>query len=251
MNINKSNILFFCILIFMISCKKEDTTLPDFTANINLDPPLPTEASGLLVAAKTRSTTIQLGIPITVIIGKAIASFFSTPGDNSALEKAGVVKCENTNLLINSKNIYNNEIGLTNPTGISFGANVSWDVSGDSTNNIIAFHQTNYASFPTDFDIASPDVVNKTSDYIINTSVPITNSDGVVFIIASQNGETVTKYLAPNTSIYTFTSADMTKLGTGKGVVNISAWKGNIEDKSGKKYFFVQELVASKEIEIK
>ncbi|HMG14765.1 MAG TPA: hypothetical protein VK590_04935, partial [Saprospiraceae bacterium] len=111
--------------------------------------------------------------------------------------------------------------------------------------------QTNYNAFPVDFDLSCPDVVNKANNYTVTTTTPISNSDGVIFIIASQNGEVVTKYVAPNTSSYTFTSTDLSKLGTGKGIVNVSAWKGNIEDKSGKKYFFVQEIIASKEIEIK
>ena len=242
-------ILLLSFIIF--SCKKDNTIIPDFTANLNVNPPIPAVADGILIAAKTRTTSMQIGIPVTVLIGKSIASFFSTPGDNSILVNAGEVKCENKSLTIRDKNVYNNDIGLTNPTGINFGSNLSWDIGGNTLNNINSFNQTYFNAFPIDFDISSNDILNKSSDYTINTSTTIGNSDGMIFIIASQKGEVVTKYLAPNTSSNIFTSAELSKLGTGKGVVNVSAWKGNIEDKAGKKYFFVREVVASKEIDIK
>lgn len=236
--------------LFIITCKKDNAIIPDYAKNINLDPPIPAAADGILIAAKTRTTTIQLGIPVTVLIGKSIASFFSTPGDKSNLVNAGEVKCDNKSLTLSDKNVYNNDIGITNPTGINFGTNLSWDIGGNSLNNISSFNQSYFDAFPIDFDISSNDILNKSSDYTISTTTTMSNSDGMIFIIASQNGEVITKYLAPNTSSNNFTSAELSKLGTGKAIVNLTAWKGNIEDKAGKKYFFVREVVASKEIEI-
>lgn len=225
--------------LLAISCSKDE--VPNEPSN-NADSSSFQFGDGTLVAV--RSETLQ-STPIgdmTINIGTAVAAF-SAGSNYSILAEAGTVKVNGEALQKSDNNAYVFTPGLTLPTGIEYGNSVEWSVAGNSSNGIPSFNHTFSGGFPTVGSISSGANVSKSGFTLAIESV--TNADSVYFMVNE-----VYKSLPGNTTSYTFTSAELSSLTTGQGIVSVAAWRYGTSQYGGKSYYFINETVKQKTVTI-
>lgn len=196
---------------------------------------------GTLVAV--RSETVQ-STPIgdmTINVGTAVAAF--NGGNNyGSLVDAGTVTVDGESLQKYDNNSYVFTPGLTNPTGIEFGNDVQWSVSGNGS--VPSFEHTMTGGFPNVGNITSGDEVSKSAGYTL-TIASVSNADSIYFMVNE-----VYKSLPGNAKTYTFSADELSSLGTGQAIVSIAAWRFSTAAYSGKNFYFVNETVKQKTVNI-
>lgn len=207
----------------------ENTSTEEVTGN-----PSFTDANGVLYAINT--STYQMGVEAK--IGSGLAVF---PDGSGANLDAGTVSLNSNSLTKQTGNSY-----TWNSLSGSLTA-ASWSVGGGS--GIPAFTEdAGTVGFPTISEITSGGTVTKSSGYTLSMST-VADADSVLFMIAGASGGKVVTKVGTTTS-YTFTSAELTNVGTGSGTAQITAYKVYSADKSGKKIYFVNESVITKTVTI-
>lgn len=223
-------------LMMAASCAKEEN--PDNKNNETSSSPK--LGDGTLVAV--RSETLQ-STPIgdmTVTVGTAVAVF--NGGNNySSFAEAGNVKVNNENLQKFANNSYVFTPSVTNPTGIEFGNSVQWSVTGSG--GVPAFEHTMTGGFPSVGNITSSADVSK-AGYTL-TIASASNADSIYFMVND-----VVKRLPGSARTATFTQADLSSQKTGTGIVSVAAWRFSTAAYGGKTFYFVNETVKQKTVNI-
>ena len=231
-------ILLISTSIFFVSCEKDETETPENTQNSST----PNLGDGTLVAVNTEATqTTPIGeIPIN--LGTAVAAFAGS-SNYGTLVDGGTVSVDGNALTKYDNNSYVFTPGLTSPTGIEFGSNVKWTISGNSGSGVPAFEHTYNRGFPNIGSITSGTEVSK-AGYTLTFS-SISNADSVYLLIND-----VVKSLPGNARSYTFTSGELSGLSTGQGNVTVAGWNYGTASYGGKNFYFVNETVKIKSVNI-
>lgn len=208
------------------------------------DPPTPTIADGYGTLAAVKSVTFQ-DVPVVglveVDLGLAVGVFFNGVNYDTYLN-AGSVTCEGDNLEEQDNGSYVYLPSQTNATGIDFSGNPDWNVTGSA--DIPAFSHTTSIGFPTVGEITSSSTVSNGSDYTL-TVASVTGADSVIFMMGG-----VVHTEAGNATSSTFTSAEISGMGTGANFAQAAAYKIEEATYSAKNYWFVNEKVVTESITI-
>lgn len=195
-----------------------------------------------LVGIKSLSTTSTPIGPIDTEIGTAVAVFSEDGGAN--FMTAGTVSVDGNNLSAQTNNSYVYTLGQSNPTGISFGSTQSWMGSGA---NWPAFSASTNVGFPSVSTISSSDVT-ASSGYTLSCSSSI-SADSIYFSVYGPNGSAM-KVVAGGTSSYTFSSAELSGVGSGSGFVQVVGINYDPQTVGGRAYYLLNETARTKSVTI-
>jgi len=214
------------------------------TTSTQPDPPTPTIADGYGTLSAVKSVTFQ-DVPVVglveVDLGLAVGVFFNGVDYNTFLN-AGSVTCEGETLEEQDNGSYVYLPSQTNATGIDFSGNPDWNVTGSA--DVPAFSHTTNIGFPTVGEITSSSTVSNGSDYTL-TVASVTGADSVIFMMGG-----VVHTEAGNATSSTFTSAEISGMGTGANFAQAAAYKIEEATYSAKNYWFVNEKVVTESITI-
>lgn len=209
------------------------------------NPPTPSfgEGYGTLSAVETVTTFDPgFGVPVQEIdMGIAAAAFFDGTSYDSFVN-AGTVTAEGEELTQYENNSYAFTPTQTEPTGLDFGSNATWTVSG--AGDIPSFTHTTSIGFPVLGTITSSDEIPASGDYTLTVS-NVSNSDSVYFMLGG-----VVHVEGPNAASSTFTEAEIDGMGTGANFAQVAPYKIESAMKSGKQFFFVMEKVKTQSVTI-
>ncbi len=204
--------------------------------------PTPDDAFGVLAAIKTYTTVEAGGFTTDVEFGTAVAVFI----DGSNFLPAGNVSCKSEALTQNSNNSYVYMPDLSNPspsaaTGISLGNEATWSVSGQGTVPAIS---TSYSGFPTKPTITSGTTITVNDGYTMTWN-SISGADSLIVSVYGNNSN-ATKTVAGNATSATFSSSDLSNVGTTDfGIIQVAAYKQKKEVIGGKNIYLTNESVGS------
>ena len=232
------------------SCKKDEESSPaptptNTTPTVNTTPNI-TGAEGVLVGVQTKMIQTVAGISIPYYTGSGVASFWTSAG--SYLD-AGAITLNTNSLTKNSSNAYYFTPGASSPTGIDFSSNsynCDWVVAGNSGNGIPAINRTITMGFPDLDSIQSSSTISLGSSFTLQCP-SVSNADSVMFFVAGQNA-TLMYIGAPGTNSHTFSSSEMSTLGTGTGILEIVPYRYEMHVESGKNIFYVNETAVVKTV---
>jgi hypothetical protein len=209
---------------------------PSFTLN---------NASGVLVALKTVTQQTVAGITIPVEMNSPTAVFPSSPGSGNFVD-AGTVTFNTKSLskLSNNSYIYNDAL---NPVDFT---HTTWVVSGSTS--VPAFNYTEDKQIPVFTDFSTlPASVPKTVGLTLNLSGKFTNADSVyVVLISTSNSKMVLKRMAGTGVSCSFSSNDLSVLGSGSGYLEVCPWNYKTEDFNSKIFYFIMESAYVKSVSI-
>jgi len=135
------------------------------------------------------------------------------------------------------------------PADFSASGGVTWSIKGGNSHSPINGLSNQY-SFPSTKKIVEPSsTVDGSSSYTLAHDGTINNADSTYFSIYGAIGS-VMKSVGGFTTSVTFTAAEMSTLGAGTAILQIASF--NIIDQTlgGKKYYMVNESVASKIVSV-
>jgi len=219
-------IIFGMVALFLAitGCKKDEGSDDDSGSASTAEPsnpsPTPSDADGVLIAIETVTYQSQPFVgTIEIPIGLSVAVF---PSLTNAFNDAGTVTCESTVLTKQNNNSYTSTPSQADPTGISFGSTIDWDVAGSTT--VPAFNKGVSGAFPENLEltVANNDNVSTSMAFTLDTKNAITNADSVIFGVYGPDGALV---VTATGSSHTFSAADMGTVGTGTGFVQVAAYR--------------------------
>ena len=242
--------LFSALALMVSSCKKDDDTTPSSTSTATAGSTVPklSDADGVFAAIITNNwVSVPFIGAINTPYGTAVGVISDATGSSTYID-AGTVKCDDTLLVRNSSNNYLFQASGYSATGLSFNTgNAKWEIGGNSA--VAAFNYTTTIGFPELDSISSASTINVGASYTLATSSAVTNSDSVIFMIAGPNGN-VMKTKGPGTTSTTFTSAELTSLGSGTGIAEIVPYSIESKVLNGKKYYFINENAVTKSVKL-
>jgi hypothetical protein len=236
--------------VLLTSCNKDEDE--NNQTPVNNQTPLPsiTGVDGVMAAI---NTSVVQNVPFlgetTTFLGLAAAAFYDGSGN---LANAGTVSVNGVDLS-STQNSYVLTPGIANPTGITFGPSVSWEVTGGS--GIPAFTHTYNAKVPKIGNITGVGSEITQSDLTVgidlqNVGTDLGTLDSIIYMIAGPSGDKlITK--RGNQFTHTFSAAEVTAVGKGQGMVQVVGYNLKIENKGGKNIAFVNEGVFNKQVTIK
>ena len=208
------------------------------------NPPTPTfaDGDGTLSAVKSMSFIDVPGIgQQSIEIGLGVAVFFDN-GNTSSFVEAGAVSLEGEGLDLQDNNSYVSIPSQTNPTGIDFSGNPSWSVGG--AGNVGGFTHETSIGFPSVGSITSSATVTNGNDYTL-TVANVSGADSVIFMLGG-----VVHTEAGNATSSTFTSAEISGMGTGASFAQAAPYKIEEATVGGGDYWFVNERVVTQSVTI-
>lgn len=197
---------------------------------------------GTLVAIKSISSTSTPIGEVETSVGTAVAVFSEDSG--STFMKAGTVKVNSQSLSLQNNNSYVYMIGATNPTGISYSNLVEWDATGSDWP---AFSTSTNQGFSTIGSISSGNA-SSSSNYTL-TATQVVDADSVLFAVYGQGGS-VLKILPAGTTSHTFSSSEISSVGSGSGMAQVVGLKYDVKSINGKTYYLINETVRTKSINV-
>lgn len=203
------------------------------------------DAHAVLIATKTKTTAAG-----TILnFGTATAVFFAQPGDADFVEAGTVtVEGEELDLIENKSYAYTYFTKSSLPfEGIEFINPIQWSVSGNPP--VTSFAHGLTGNFPITDTIKSPTTLTKSAGYTLKVA-SVSNADSVLFNIIGDEGVRISKTLPGNAKTCTFTAAELASLPQGVGVVQVAPYRVTSATYSGRKNYFVREMVAFQNVEI-
>lgn len=244
--LNKGRFFFLAgaVSLAVSSCNLGDDE-PETPTDPASNPPTPTftEGFGTLAAVKTVTTFDPgFGVPVQeIVLGLGSAGFFDGTNYDQLLN-AGTVTLEGEQLTQYENGAYLSQIEQTNPTGIDFNGNPTWEVSGSG--DIPAISHTTNIGFPTLGSITSSTTIPGTGSYTLTVS-NVSGADSVYFMLGG-----VVHIEGPNTTSSTFTEAEIDGMGTGSNFAQVAPYRFEPQTFSGKQFFFVTETVKTQSVTI-
>lgn len=208
--------------------------------------PIPSDASGVMVAVQTVTTiSTPLG-PQTVNFGTAIAVFFS--GNNTTqFVDAGIVKAEDKNLAQQSDKSYVYTPSQTDVSGLTFGNAADWSVSGAGIIPQITYSFNGFPNTP-QFSVGS--TLTKGQSYTVSLN-NVTGADSVVVSLFSGSNSILKTVAESNTPVsVTFSSSETGSLGSGAGYVQVAPYRITSTTINSKNFYFVNETVKTESVTI-
>ena len=231
------------ITLSITSCNTDDE--PETPTDPASNPPTPTftEGFGTLAAVKTVTTFDPgFGVPVQeIILGLGSAGFFDGTNYDQLLN-AGTVTLEGEPLSQYENGAYLSQFDQTNPTGIDFSGNPTWEVSG--AGDIPAISHTTNIGFPTLGSITSSTTIPGTGSYTLTVS-NVSGADSVYFMLGG-----VVHIEGPNSTSSTFTEAEIDGMGTGANFAQVAPYRFEPQTFSGKQFYFVTETVKTQSVTI-
>lgn len=208
------------------------------------------DADGAFYAINAVSVSNVGGFPVEVIVGSAVAWFVNGGTDFVDVGEVSFSQGSKTGTLDqNPNNAYTwVETDFTS-SGFNKDGGVEWNIEGGNGHSSLN-GLSNGWPFPSTSEISeSSDNISGSGDYTLTHNGSISDADSNIFMIAGPDA-TVMKTVDGATTSVTFTAAEMGTLGSGAGIMQIASY--NIFDQSlgGKKYYLVNESVASKNVTI-
>lgn len=205
------------------------------------------DADGAFYAINTVSVTEAGGFETTLRTGAVVAWFvnggtdFVSVGDVSFTQSSGL----NGSLGMNANNSYTYiEQGIP-PVGYAASGGVTWSIAGGNGHSPINGLSNQYP-FPTTDKVLEPSsTVDGSSIYTLAHDGAINNADSNYFSIYGANANLVKVGSGFTTSV-TFPAAEMSTLGTGTAILQVASFNITNQTLGGKKYYMVNESVASK-----
>lgn len=244
---------FWIILIALsfgfASCNSDDNE-PEQQTQTNPTPDVPGDANGVLAAIKV-ITNLPAGTPTVpgisdITLDVASGSFFEG-AQGSSLVNVGVVSLNGNQLQNIGSNAY-----INNPTqlnaGIISGQTNSWEVGG--ANGFAAFTHTTAKRMPSQVKFAANvgDTFSKSGAVTLTIQAIPSNIDNILWVISDGN-KVLTKE-ARSTSV-TFDASEMSTLSASStSLVQVAAYNTEGQTFGGKKIYFINETVDSKNVEI-
>lgn len=229
------------VSLTIASCNTDEDEVP---ADPSSNPVTPTfsEGDGALIAVK--SVTFQ-DVPVIgqveVDLGLGVAVFFNN-GNTESFVEAGSVTLEGESLTLQDNNSYVYLPSQTNPTGIDFSGNPSWEVGG--AGSVTGFTRETNIGFPNVGSITSSGTVSSGSDYTVTVS-NVSGADSVIFTCGG-----LVRTVAGNATSYTFTAAETSSMGTGPSYVQVAPYRIEEATVGGGAYWFVNERVVTQSVTI-
>jgi len=234
------SLLALLISATLFSCEKDDDNndqdqdTVDSTTAVQTYP-TPADADAVLVAVRANTTTDTPIGPIDIQIGTAVAIRSDDGFITGTFVPMGQVLCNTQALTQNPNNSYVfSDISPTSPMGISFSSEVDWSVSGGNGFDAIDYDAFVFG-FPTTQAITSEAIVNRSLGYTLSCS-GVSGADSVLFNIGN-----VMKTLSGSSTSYTFTADELSALGAGSGVAQISAYTTDAVDFADQKVYFINQ----------
>lgn len=225
------------------SCNTDDT--PDTPTDPASNPPTPTFGVGYGTLAAVKAITTfdpGFGVPVQEIVLGLGSAGFTNAMDYSNLIDAGTLTLEGTTLTKADNNAYYNSPTQTNPTGIDFSGNPSWEVSGSA--GVPAFSHTTNIGFPTLGSITSATTIPATGDYVLTVS-NVSGADSVYYMMGG-----VVHIEAGTATSSTFNEAEIDGMGSGTNFMQVAPYRWEMATYSGKDFYFVTESVKTQSITI-
>ena len=205
------------------------------------------DADGAFYAINTVSVTETMGFETTIRTGAAVAWFvdggtdFVSVGDVSFDQSGGL----SGSLDVNPNNSYT-YIEQTFPTtGYATSGSVTCSIAGGNGHSPIN-GLSNQFPFPNTKKVLEPSsTVDGSSSYTLAHDGSINNADSNYFSIYGANANLV-KVVSGFTTSVTFTAAEMSTLGSGSAILQVASFNITNQTLGGKKYYMVNESVASK-----
>lgn len=240
-------VLMLALVVFSTSCGKDDDDDDTQTPNqptATTIPPID-DADGIMVALKTIAFINQLGFETEVPTNTAVAAFGNMQtGD---FVDVGAVDVDGNVLTKYENDSYVFTPSVTNPNGIEFGTNFTWNVAGG--NGFAAFDHTVNMPFPSVGKITSATgTISSASPYTLSVQ-NVAGSDSVIFQIAGANGTNVLVTKVGNPSSHTFTAAEVASVGKGTAIIQVAAYRMDNATKGGKNIYFINETVVTEFVE--
>jgi hypothetical protein len=227
------------------SCKKDDPDPIQLPSPALPGNPIPAvdSASGVLVAIQTAN---YINIPLIGEVNQAIGIGLAFFGDipNAVLTDAGTVQVNETALTRQSAGTYVFTPAVTSPNGIDFNDSVIWDVSGDSVMQVPALNYNVARPMPSGAKYSGSATIPLNASFTLSSSKTITDADSVIYQIIG-NAATLRKIVAGSVPSVSFTAAEMTSLSAGGGYIQIVPFNISSTFIAGKKFYFVNESVAT------
>ncbi|MBP9151551.1 MAG: hypothetical protein KBF73_04640 [Flavobacteriales bacterium] len=224
------------------SCNTDEPETPVDPAS---NPPTPTFGVGYGVLAAVQTvTTIDpgYGLPIQEIVLGLGSGGFTDATDFSNLIDGGTVTLEGEELTRTDENSYYSPISQTNPTGIEFNGNPTWEVSGSGS--VPAFTHTTSIDFPTLGDITSSTTIPGTGAYLLRVA-NVSGADSVYYMLGG------VVHIEPGTATFSvFLESEIDGMGTGATYAQVAPYRFEVANKSGKDFYFVTETVKTQSVTI-
>lgn len=225
--------------ISLSACKKDD----DDVNGGNNSGSTPTLGAGTLVAVKSQTVQSTPIGDMTIDIGTAVAVFGADAGWSSFVD-GGTVKVNDNALSKMPNSSYVFTPGVASPTGIDFGSSITWSVAGNSSTGVPAFDHTVTGGFPSVGSVNVDDNVSKAAGLTVPIS-GVSNADSLYI-----NVNEVVKVLPASATSANFSSADLSSLSNGQGIVSIAAVKYTNQAYGGKTFYFLNQAVKQKSVTI-
>lgn len=237
--ISTAMIMLFLSFAIFYSCEKDETEPSSTTASTT---PTFKGTAGVLWSVRTISkvnTGVNIGGvgSVTLDVGTAVGIFMD--GDKTV--DVGTVTLNGLALEKVSNN-YISTVSATQPTGIDFTKGIKWAITGGS--GFAAFNHTVTNSFPSVGTFTAPETLTKANGYTMGFS-SVSGADSILFMVND-----VYKAVAGNVKSYTFTAAQLNKLGKGPASAQAVPYNYRIVTYGGKNIVFGNQVVHTQSITI-
>lgn len=214
---------FLAVLILscgiMSSCDEVNPPIPLFDLPETKDLPTLKDAHGYVAAVREVSLVQQSGFNIVKTIGEASGAFIDQT-DQSKLTYAGAITVNGAYLGFLEDSTYFFDLDLTNSIGTVFSEDIEWEIEGG---NGYPYIKKNISGWPDVLTITSSKAIDIRSSYDLTTQ-EINFADTTIFQIAGPNGLVYAEKGGDDIS-HTFSKEELQTLGTGLGVMQISAFR--------------------------
>ena len=191
------------------------------------------------------------GLEITIAIGTAVAWF----QNGGTFVEVGDVKwnqgSDSETLDFNESSTTYSWVELEQPSEGFNNDGISWNIDGG--NSFPAIGGTGLANlypFPSVDKIDEDDsAISGDGDYILRHDGYISNADSVYFSIYGPDGH-VLKRMGGGTTRVEFTSSEMESVGEGNAILRVAGFNIQSDESTGKKFYMINESVASKTVTI-
>ena len=205
------------------------------------------DADGAVYAINTVTVTETSGFETTLRTGAGVAWFvdggtdFVSVGDVSFTQSGGL----SGSLDMSTNNSYTYVEDGIPPVGFSTSGGVLWSIAGGNGHSPVNGLSNQFPFPSTKKIIETSSTIDGASSYTLNHDGSINNADSTYYSIYGTDASLLRR-VAGSTPSVTFSSAEMSTLGEGTAILQIASFNIANQSLGGKKYYMVNESVASK-----